>query len=60
MIHNGKPPGIANAREHAMLLLDSVEGDWQAIMDNMPLLIDAYGLEYAQRIEFCIRPKGEA
>lgn len=51
---------LSGAREHAMVLLASVDGDYQAILDNMPMLIQLYGLEYAQRIEACIRPKGEA
>lgn len=41
-------------------MLEAVDGDYQVLLDNIEMLIQQYGLEYALRLEACIRPKGEA
>jgi hypothetical protein len=50
-----------DAQAHAMAILDTVEGDWQAAMLGVAMMVDA-GLvttAYAERLLSMITPKGE-
>jgi hypothetical protein len=61
--HPDKPttsPAL-NARDHAIAILETVEGDWQAARLGVAMMVDA-GLvttEYAERLLGMITPKGE-
>jgi hypothetical protein len=54
------PSDFPDAREHALVILEALDGNWQTAIDNMPVYIEQYGLDYALRLEACFRPKGEA
>ncbi len=56
-----KPPNtFPDAREHAMLILEAVHGDYRLALEHLPAFHDEFGLNYCRRLEWLLSPKGEA
>jgi hypothetical protein len=60
MIWPDAPAGYPDARVHAMLILEVLDGDWQEALDQLWVLRHQYDEKYLKRLEACLRPQGEA
>lgn len=46
--------------EHAACILTALNGNYQLALDNIEVYATFYGLDYAMRLAFCLKPGGNA
>jgi len=53
-------PRPSEATEHAMELLEGCDGDWQRVVEVLPLYVPDWGEHYVKRMIWLLTPHGEA
>jgi len=53
------PADFLDPLAHAIVILETVEGDYRMALEHVPVWAAVYGVEYAMQLENFLTPKGE-